>query len=126
MLIVLGWVILSSCEKNYVKVPGLVGRWDWVSTCGGFAGICYTPESTGKSSYYVFTADSNYYFYANDTLISKGRYHTYTRVAEDSKVLNMLQAGEMSAAYNISGDLLSWPSDFLCCDFMGSSYRKAK
>src|SRR5664280_17704 len=53
----------------------LIGEWSWVSTCGGFAGTCYYPQQTKESVSLVYTMDSIYNYYLNDTLRTSCRFH---------------------------------------------------
>jgi hypothetical protein len=79
------------CEKinSYEKVTisektdstevssGLIGKWSWFSTCGlGNDKDCYTPESTNSKQYIVFTNDSIYNYFKNDTLRRSCSFHT--------------------------------------------------
>ena len=53
----------------------LIGEWSWVSICGGFAGTCYYPQQTKESVSLVYTMDSIYNYYLNDTLRTSCRFH---------------------------------------------------
>jgi hypothetical protein len=71
-------VSFYGCEKNYVDVsPSIIGKWSWVSTCGGFAFQCIYADSTPQKIKLIITADSIYKFYQNDTLIVNFKFHTY-------------------------------------------------
>ena len=115
------------CEKNYVNVPqSLVGKWTWVSTCGGIAGICYTPQSTGQNNHFVFTADSVFYYYVNDTLKNTGVFHVYKILSENNKSLNILQAGSWDGEFTVTNDILSWPIHSDCFDCFESAYKRIR
>jgi hypothetical protein len=61
--------LVTGCEKySYNYPPGLTGRWRWVNTCISETGICSTPQSTNQNREMVFTSDSVYRYYVNDTL----------------------------------------------------------
>ena len=47
------------------------GRWEWLQTCGGIAGICHTPESTGDDAVLVL-ASTEFAYCKNDSLIASG------------------------------------------------------
>jgi len=118
-------VFSAGCEKNTVISPTLFGKWEWTSTCGGFAGICYTPQSTGQNSYIIFTADSNFYFYGNDTLKIKGKFHVFN-ITVNNESYKYLEAGSMGGEYTLTGDELSWPENHACCDCFGTSYIRTE
>jgi hypothetical protein len=52
----------GGCKKDdsFISSSRVVGEWSWISTCGGIAGICYTPKSTNQRINLVFTVDSMY------------------------------------------------------------------
>jgi hypothetical protein len=70
-------VVLSGCKKEnpVTYSSSLIGEWSWVSTCGGFAGTCYYPQQTKESISLVYTVDSIYNYYLNDTLRTSCRFH---------------------------------------------------
>ena len=72
-------VVLSGCKKEnpVTYSSSLIGEWSWVSTCGGFAGTCYYPQQTKESVNLVYTMDSIYNYYMNDTLRTSSRFHTF-------------------------------------------------
>lgn len=79
-LLVLSLTILSftGCEKNFIDGrPSIIGKWSWISTCGGIAYQCSTPETSNLNFKIVITADSIYNYYQNGTLIESTRFHTY-------------------------------------------------
>ena len=63
----------------------LIGEWSWVSTCGGFAGTCYYPQQTKESVSLVYTMDSIYNYYQNDTLKYSTRFSTYKLLSKEGK-----------------------------------------
>jgi hypothetical protein len=60
MVILVIIVIHFGCTKDnfYSYSSSLFGDRSWVSTCGGMAGIYYTPKSTNQKINLVFTSDS--------------------------------------------------------------------
>ncbi|MGA2408656.1 MAG: hypothetical protein ABSF81_18170 [Bacteroidales bacterium] len=65
-------VIIISCygckkDNSYNFSSSLIGKWSWVISCGGVVG-CLTPEIEHITIKLVFTADSIYNLYQNDTL----------------------------------------------------------
>jgi len=62
-------ISLTGCEKSsYNPAASLIGRWRWINTCGLQVDGCSTPESTRQNIELVFTKDSTYRYYVNDTL----------------------------------------------------------
>ena len=80
-------IILFSCgckkDNSTYNSSGLIGEWSWISTCGLAGTDCQTPASTHGSSKLIFTSDSLFYAYQNDTLRISSIFHTYD---SDSKV----------------------------------------
>jgi hypothetical protein len=68
---------LNSCEKENTKSYSseVFGEWQWVSTCGGFSGLCNTPENSNSSSVIEFNRDSTLYIYQNNALINSSQYY---------------------------------------------------
>jgi hypothetical protein len=73
------------CKKvnSTSSSSSLIGEWSWISTCGLGGTDCKTPASTYTSNKIVFTSDSLYYNYQNDTLRISGIFHTYESGSED-------------------------------------------
>lgn len=101
------------CEKNNVAVPqSLVGEWSWISTCGGIYYNCSTPESTHQKIRTVYTPDSFFNYYQNDTLKQSVRFYTYMIRSQDNKdvqVVDYVTFGFDPNAlyYSIARDTLS-------------------
>jgi hypothetical protein len=85
-------IIVSSCgckkDNSFNNSSGLIGKWSWVNTCIGYGTDCWTPTSTHTSSNVVFTSDSIYNFYQNDTLRLSSIFHTYKSISADGKYTN--------------------------------------
>jgi lipid-A-disaccharide synthase-like uncharacterized protein len=116
-----------SCKKdnNYVFSSSLIGEWSWFSTCGGFLSKCYTPISTNKKINLVFTVDSIYNEYMNDTLNSSNRYHTFKIISADGKkITNILKYDSgYQVVFSIIHDTLDL-DDGSCCDGYRSYYSR--
>lgn len=74
-LIVLSLLLITiSCvRKEDIKfddVNLLVGKWSWVSACGGLTGACAYPEPNQNVTI-QFTRDSKYIEAVNDTIINE-------------------------------------------------------
>jgi hypothetical protein len=75
LIISLVGLVILSCKKESQKLTTLVGRWDWISSSGGIAGITYTPQSTGVRKIVEYTNDSVFRLIQNDTLLGECKYH---------------------------------------------------
>jgi hypothetical protein len=80
-------VFCFGCEKNnsFNSSSNLIGKWSWVITCVGTGNACWTPASESYSSNIVFTSDSTYNVFMNDTLRLSTKFHTYTQISDDAK-----------------------------------------
>jgi len=78
-LIFLGILIFSfSCGKEKTLTQPeetlLYGRWNWVESVGGFAGLRLTPETEGYSQTLVFEYPNRFKLFRNNQLKSSGQY----------------------------------------------------
>jgi hypothetical protein len=127
LLIVIAF--FEGCKKDdsFVSSSSLVGKWAWISTCGGIAGGCYTPKSTNQKLNLVFTADSMYQSIINDTIKDSGRFHVYKVISADAKdTSTVLQYGAASEKFLIIHDTLNFPKSDLCFDCFSSSYKRTR
>jgi hypothetical protein len=123
------------CEKNDSKNETsktvLTGKWTWISTCSGLGTgtDCYTPESMHKTEFLVFTTDSVFKSYVNDTLQATSPYHTFTAVTEDGLYTNHFIDYESIVTgpdwYTISNDTLTM-RNVLGALLWTNRYKKAK
>jgi hypothetical protein len=82
LYIIIVFLILGSCTKDIIKdnpktieIPtSLIAKWNWISSCGGIAGITYTPQSTGEVRIIEFDVNNNYKYYVNDILKSESKF----------------------------------------------------
>ena len=122
-------VSIWGCKKDnsFISSSSLIGEWSWISTCGGIAGICYTPKSTNQRINLVFTVDSMYKSFLNDTLKNSGKYHVYKLISADTKdTSNILQYGSTSETYLIIRDTLYFNHSDLCFDCFSTNYKRTK
>lgn len=87
VLVLIVIAFYEGCKKDdsYVSSSSLVGEWSWISTCGGIAGICYTPKSANQRINFVFTLDSMYKSIINDNIKDSGKFHVYKVISADTK-----------------------------------------
>lgn len=73
IFLVVIFVSWYGCKKDdsFISSSSIIGEWSWISTCGGIAGICYTPKTTNQRINLVFTVDSMYKSFTNDTYTFK-------------------------------------------------------
>ena len=86
LMVVIG--LCLACKKNNSSdnSSGLIGEWSWIGTCGLGGTNCQTPASTHTSNNIVFTSDSLFYIYQNDTLKISSIFHTYKSGSEDGVI----------------------------------------
>jgi hypothetical protein len=123
-------VIIVSCytckkDNSYNFSPNLTGEWSWISSCGGFAYMCYTPKSTNSRINLVITADSIFSSFKNDTLISSVRFRVHKLISTDTKdTTNVIEYDSQSQWFSIKHDTLNL-NDF-CCDRFYSKYKRIR
>ena len=82
IMIVISVLMISvfGCQKeDVVKTNtgiGLVGKWEWVSTTGGIAGVHQTPHTLGYTYWIGFTNDSLYQVYDKNNVITSSNHFT--------------------------------------------------
>ncbi len=74
--ILIAFVLLSSTCKKAMQVPDpeltkIFGKWNWISTSGGFAGKIRTPSNMGYTVRVEFSNAGIYQVFKNDTLTDK-------------------------------------------------------
>jgi hypothetical protein len=118
------------CEKNSVTIPqSLAGEWSWIRTCGGIYYNCSTPESTHQNIRTVYTQDSFYNYYQNDTLKQSVRFNIYIIKSQDGKDRQMVDYvtfgfNPNALYYSIVRDTLSlWNGDL---DGLTSYFKRLK
>jgi hypothetical protein len=118
------FIIFYGCKKDnsYEYSSNLIGKWSWLRTCGGFIG-CTGPEDQHISINVVFTADSIYNNFLNDTLRVSGRFYTLkilSAAGKDSANVIIFDNGARNN-YSILHDTLA-----LSNAYSGSLYRRIK
>jgi len=62
-------IALTGCNDDPNPAENsIIGKWRWVSSTGGIAGVTITPASEGHTMFIEFTEDSTYRKYVADTL----------------------------------------------------------
>jgi hypothetical protein len=122
------WIIFVSCngcekEKQISSSLGIIGEWEWLSTCGGFTGLCSTPQTSNSTEKLVFTVDSMYYQYHNKAIVNSYRFHIVIKIPEPNDTIKILQINNTYQAFAIFHDTLSM--SYIGADF-GSLYKRIK
>ena len=131
-ILIIGLIVLCNflvdCKKENPKTysASLVGEWSWIKSCGGIAGICYTPESTKSNSKIVFTPDSTYRFYRNDTLKISSCFSVNRNLSIDN-----VQSATITYCFSSVQQTIKISHDTLflddgCCDGFSNSYKRVK
>jgi hypothetical protein len=75
----------------------------------------------------VFTVDSMYKSFLNDTLKDSGKFHVYKLISADTKdTSNILQYGSTSETFLIIRDTLYFNHSDLCFDCFSTNYKRTK
>ena len=123
IFILVFFILLTSCKKEETITYSsrVVGQWEWLSTCGGFSGLCVTPQTTHVTIGLAFSQDSVYSEYQNDTLVAS---HSFSIVRKpvDNKY-GALLIDSRYYNYLIYHDTLSFSPQG--ADF-GSTYKRKK
>ena len=79
------FVSFYGCKKDNTidNSSGLVGKWNWISTCVCGGTVCMTPASTNTSTIMLFTSNAVFTIFKNDTLIESTSFQIYKSVSED-------------------------------------------
>jgi hypothetical protein len=76
MIVLTAFVFLSSTCKKEMQLPDpelkkIFGKWQWVSTSGGFTGKTITPASEGYTVRIEFSSNGIYQKYQNNALTDR-------------------------------------------------------
>ena len=99
VVVVIGMSLLTSlgCGKKIIKSETchlIVGKWSWVESVGGFAGVRLTPESEGYTKTHVYTPDSTFFGFRNDSLMIMAKYSITRKLVWDKYMADVLQVDE--------------------------------
>ncbi len=121
----------SYCKQEKIDdgdcTTKIIGKWNWIKSCGGFAGGCNTPESTHSKIVIEFTKDSVFKKYKNDTLLIE----TTFKVTRGKTIYsqNSAQLIELKNLMSESFSFSTCDTLFLndeCYDCYGSTYVRIK
>ena len=55
-------------------LPGLIGQWDWLSSCGGISGGCINPQTSNRTQTWVFTSEHLFQWFESSSLVLSGKF----------------------------------------------------
>ncbi len=76
-LLFASFLFLSACKKSHCgfgEPSGIMGKWKWVETSGGFGGVIETPANTGNDISLELLADGTYTMSRNKVMPQLGNY----------------------------------------------------
>lgn len=119
---------VSSCNKGGLPQPdSIIGKWRWVKSVGGIAGLTITPQTSGYTLTHEFKADSTIKILKNDSLITDTRFSiTRNYKYGDNQNINVLKiADSHQMEFHIKNDTL-FTNDIFISDGFGSAFVKVK
>ncbi len=108
-------ILMTAGCKDDAPESGLVGEWQWAQSSGGFAGVTYTPASTGETRTLVITADS--LIFRTDgqrTLALKYRTVMQSSIYSTEETLQLETPGVVNFTVELDGDLILKDECFDC------------
>ena len=94
-------------DEVQIDISDLIGKWNWISTCGGITGACGYPSEDNYHSI-EFRDDSTYIKISNGTLIEESSYSiTETSVVDSYKFYKIDFEDGNSTACWVQDDNLS-------------------
>jgi len=87
----------AGCGKKAVKSVSyhpIVGTWSWVESVGGIGGVRLTPESEGYTKTHVYSPDSTFLGFRNDSLMIVAKYSITRKLVWYKYMAEVLQVGE--------------------------------
>jgi hypothetical protein len=103
-------------------LPRILGRWDWVESSGGIAGVTLTPESTGQTMLLQFLPVGQVRLFEDGSLTRTVGYQVLGDAQADST-----EVAYQPALWGFASQTATFPSDDElvltdpCCD--GFTYR---
>lgn len=123
---------VSSCHKNGSPGPAstsIVGRWRWVKSVGGIAGMTATPASNGYNLTQVYDANSTFKLYKNDSLELQSKYSIIRNFKYQTQTIDLLKIGDDEsnrADFTVRNDTLYASNMLFISDGFSSVYVRVK
>ena len=117
----------SSCNKeNLPQASSIIGKWRWVKSVGGIAGLTITPQTAGYTQTREFKADSTVQILKNDSLVTNAKFSIVKNYKYGDGKVNVLKiADQQQTSFVIKNDTL-FTNDIFISDGFGSAYVKVK
>jgi hypothetical protein len=118
-----------SCSDNATgtSAPSLIGEWNWVESCGGIAGTCYSPKTVGHKRSLEFRAGWVYFEFEDDVLVYSGTYRLdhLDRTVFDKSIDALIMSGRPceQLLVTLTGEELELVDN--CSDGFASRYRRS-
>jgi len=115
LMIVISALMISvfGCRKEDVNKNNistrLIGKWEWVSTTGGIAGVHQTPQKLGYTYWIAFTNDSLYQLFdKNNILTSSNQYTVFNDVSIFTSHLHQMMKADnlLRSSFEVRNDSL--------------------
>jgi hypothetical protein len=121
----------SSCHKDGLPGPAssIVGRWRWVKSVGGIAGMTITPQSAGYNLTQVYGANSTFKLYKNDSLELQSKYSIIRNFKYETQTIDLLKIDNNEsnrADFTIRNDTLYTSNALFISDGFSSVYVRIK
>ncbi|WP_183564314.1 hypothetical protein [Mucilaginibacter sp. SP1R1] len=126
LLALVAFCSTSSCNKGKGELSpstAVIGKWRWIKSVGGIAGLTITPQTAGYNLTQEFRADSTFSILNNASPAGHGKYsiiknYKYT----DQQTINVLKLNDGPGAWlQIRNDTL-FVTDIFISDGFNSSY----
>jgi hypothetical protein len=117
LIILISAVIMMSCSRD--ESHWIIGNWEWVKTSGGFGGVTYTPQSTGRHEILKISMDT-FCYYVNGELKDQIDY----KIIMSESGTRLIQQGERQIlqSFILTDDILILRDP--CCDLFEYTYRR--
>lgn len=123
---------VSSCHKDGSPGPAstsIVGRWRWVKSVGGIAGMTITPQSAGYNLTQVYGANNTFKLYKNDSLELQSKYSIIRNFKYETQTIDLLKIDNNEsnrADFTIRNDTLYSSNGLFISDGFSSVYVRIK
>ncbi len=119
----LWWVCACTQDSVRPENQDLFNRWTWVQSCGGLAGQCITPASSGKAVELEFSEDGKMRRYENGTNVRESGFSIAKKqsiyTGKDAETIEY-QPQSIAQSFRISNDTLFLNDE--CYDCYSSIY----
>ena len=123
LLLIIGFVMMQcSTDKNIPESNTLLGKWNWIESTGGIAGVTLTPKSTGKTIYLEISQNSIKKF-VNGSLESEQKYtiQIQSSIFGGNKPMFVFE-NDSKSSFEIESDVLFINEE--CYDCFNNKYKK--